>query len=183
MKISIRKFDAVRLMAFTIAFFLMTSGCTKETGVAASKMPSQVISSNAAVAVNDNEIFDAALSVFVDCANGGSGETVNMVGKLHYQFHLTQNGNNFVLKYHYNPQQLSGVGDVSGAQYQATGETQEVVKGSFTNGQFNDTYVNNFKIIGQGPENNFLIHENLHITINADGTMTSFVDNFSADCK
>jgi hypothetical protein len=88
MKISIRKFDAVRLMAFTIAFFLMTSGCTKETGVAASKMPSQVISSNAAAVVNDNEIFDAALSVFVDCANGGSGETVNMVGKLHYQFHL-----------------------------------------------------------------------------------------------
>jgi hypothetical protein len=183
MKISIRKLDAVLLTACLIAFFFMTTGCTKETGVAASNMSSEAISSNTAAVVNDNQIFDASIAVFVDCANGGNGETVNMVGKLHYQFHLTQNGNNFVLKYHYNPQLLTGVGDVTGAQYQATGETQEVIKGSFTNGQFNDTYVNNFKIIGQGPSNNFLIHENLHITINADGTMTSFIDNFSADCK
>jgi len=27
------------------------------------------------------------------------------------------------------------------------------------------------------------VHENLHFTIDADGTMTVFHDNFSIDCK
>src|SRR5215467_3765370 len=48
---------------------------------------------------------------------------------------------------------------------------------------FNTTLVNNFRIIGQGTGNNFLVHETFHITVNADGTMTAFVDNFSVDCK
>jgi hypothetical protein len=43
--------------------------------------------------------------------------------------------------------------------------------------------VNNFRIIGQGTGNNFLVHETFHITVNADGTMTASVDNFSVDCK
>src|SRR6266571_2847053 len=30
---------------------------------------------------------------------------------------------------------------------------------------------------------NFLIHENFHITINANGRVTAFVDNFSVDCR
>src|SRR6266567_741998 len=42
---------------------------------------------------------------------------------------------------------------------------------------------NNVRIIGQGPGNNLLVHENAHITINANGTVTVFHDNFSVDCK
>jgi hypothetical protein len=45
------------------------------------------------------------------------------------------------------------------------------------------TYVNNFRIIGQGPGNNYLIHNNFHYTINANGELTAWVDNFSAECK
>src|SRR6266704_1863397 len=36
---------------------------------------------------------------------------------------------------------------------------------------------------GQASGNNFLIHENFHITINANGRVTAFVDNFSVDCR
>jgi len=43
--------------------------------------------------------------------------------------------------------------------------------------------VNNFRIIGQGPGNNFLVHETFHFTINANGNVTAFVDHFSVDCK
>jgi hypothetical protein len=49
-------------------------------------------------------------------------------------------------------------------------------------GQANEMFINNFRIIGQGPVNNFLVHETLHFTINADGTVTVFHDNFSV-CK
>jgi hypothetical protein len=38
-------------------------------------------------------------------------------------------------------------------------------------------------MIGQGPGNNFLVHETLHITMAADGTVTVMHDNFSIDCK
>ena len=54
---------------------------------------------------------------------------------------------------------------------------------SLQNGQATLTFVNNFRIIGQGSGNNFLVHETLHITVNADGTITVFHDNFSIDCR
>ena len=31
--------------------------------------------------------------------------------------------------------------------------------------------------------NNFLVHENTHVTVNANGEVTASVDNFSVDCK
>jgi hypothetical protein len=43
--------------------------------------------------------------------------------------------------------------------------------------------VNNFRIIGQGPGNNYLVHETEHIIFNANGTLTVFHDNFSAACR
>jgi hypothetical protein len=43
--------------------------------------------------------------------------------------------------------------------------------------------VNNFRIIGQGPGNNYLVHETMHFTINADGTTTVSFDNLTVDCK
>ena len=38
-------------------------------------------------------------------------------------------------------------------------------------------------LIGQGPGNNLILHENFHVTILADGRVTSFHDNLSVECK
>ncbi|MGH7589687.1 MAG: hypothetical protein ACRELU_13975 [Gemmatimonadota bacterium] len=130
-----------------------------------------------------NERFLIELLVFVSCADEGAGELVLLEGTLHSLFHITINSNNFKVKVHDQPQGISGTGLTTGDKYQATGVTQETVGGSFVNGQFSDTFVNNFRIIGQGPGNNFLLHENLHITLNANGELTAFVDNFSVECK
>jgi hypothetical protein len=126
-----------------------------------------------------NEILPTSLYVYVPCAN----EIVELQGDLHYLSHLTINGNHFVSKDHFNPQGISGVGWTSGDKYQATGVTQYKSSGSFVNGQYTYTYINNFKIIGQGSGNNFLIHENFHITVNANGTVTVYRDNISVECK
>ena len=136
---------------------------------------------NAAKQVND--MSDINLSVFVPCAAGGAGELVDLSGPLHTLITFNINGNNVSGKTHFQPQGLSGTGESTGDKYQATGVTQESFKGSFRNGQFNDTFVNNFRIIGQGPGNNFLVHEVAHITFNANGTVTVSHDNFSAECK
>ena len=136
---------------------------------------------NAAVQVNDRTDID--LSVFVPCAADGVGENVNLSGPLLTLISFTINGNNVWGKYHFQPQGISGTGETTGDKYQATGVTQETFKSSFQNAQANDTFVNNFRIIGQDPGNNFLVHETLHITINANGVATVFHDNFSIDCK
>jgi hypothetical protein len=136
---------------------------------------------NAAVQVNDRT--DISLTVFIPCAAGGAGEIVDLSGPLHTLMSFTINGNNVSGYFHFQPQGISGTGESTGTNYQATGVTQESFKSSLQNGQANFTYVNNFRIIGQGPGNNFLVHETMHLTINANGTATVFHDNFSVDCK
>lgn len=130
-----------------------------------------------------NESTDINLVVFVPCANQGAGELVELSGPLHTLITFTSNARTFSGKSHFQPQGISGIGIDTGDRYQATGVTQDHFKGSFTNSQFTQTFVNNFRIIGRGPGNNFLLHENFHITINANGDVTTAHDNFSVDCK
>ena len=140
------------------------------------------VPANAAKQVND--MSDINLTVFVPCAAGGAGELVDLSGPLHTLITFTINGNNVSGTAHFQPQGLSGTGETTGDKYQATGVTKaSSFKGSFQNGQFTQTYVNNFRIIGSGSGNNFLVHEVLHVTFNANGTVSVFHDNFSIDCK
>jgi hypothetical protein len=134
-------------------------------------------------AVQENDTTTVGITTFVPCAAGGAGEVVDLVGPLHTLISATINNNNFSGYFHFQPQGISGFGETTGTKYHATGVTLQTFKGSFTNGQSNQTYVNNFRIIGGGPGNNYLVHETLHLTINAKGIITVFLDNFTVDCK
>jgi hypothetical protein len=119
--------------------------------------------------------------VFVPCAAGGVGEEVYLSGTLHFLFRTTfDNRSGFHSKFHAQPQGLGGIGLTTGDKYRGTGVTQDQF-----NGKVGSTYtfVNNFRIIGQGPGNNLLIHETLHVTVNANGEVTVSVDNFRAECR
>ncbi len=133
--------------------------------------------------VTTNETQTIPFSVLVPCANGGAGETISGDLQLHILFTSTVNGNNVSGKFHFQPQGGSLVGETTGDTYRATGVTQGTFKGSLQNGQYTETFVNNFRMIGPGPGNNALVHENFHITINANGDTTVTHDNFSIDCK
>lgn len=122
------------------------------------------------------------LVVFVPCALGGAGEFVELSGEVRDLFHVTlDNSGGCLTKFHDNPQGISGTGQTSGDKYQGTGVTQGTSNNCKVGSE--TTSVNNFRIIGQGPGNNFLLHENLHFTVNANGSVTSFHDNFSVECK
>jgi hypothetical protein len=136
---------------------------------------------NAAVEMNDSTNF--SMTSFVPCAAGGAGELVDLSGTLHTLLSFTINGNNISGFFHSQPQGVSGIGEITGAKYQATGVLKLSFRTSFQNGQANVSSVNNLRIIGQGPGNNFTLRETLHLTFNADGTVTVFHDNFSMDCK
>jgi hypothetical protein len=137
----------------------------------------------AADVTTTNVVFPVEIEQFVPCANGGAGEIVALSGNLHDLFHVTMNGNRFKVKVHTQPQGVRGVGLTTGDRYRGTGVTQETFGGSLVNGQASSTFVNNFRFIGQGPGNNFMIHEVVHFTINAAGEITATVGSSSATCK
>ena len=122
------------------------------------------------------------IAVFVPCALDGAGEIVTLSGRLRGLFHLTLDaGGGGHIVFSSNPQGVSGVGETSGERYRGTGISRQTH--NFIGLPFSDTFVNDFRIIGQGAGNNLLIHSNLHLTINANGEITTFVDNFRAECK
>jgi hypothetical protein len=135
-----------------------------------------------AVAFRQNFRIPLNLSVLVPCANGGAGEVVDLSGNLHVLLHVTlQDDGRFVFKEHFQPQGISGIGEVTGDKYQATGVTQDItVQGRVG---VTTTAINNFRIIGQGPGNNLLVHVTFHVTVNANGTATAVVNNVRVECK
>ena len=131
---------------------------------------------------SDNVVVPEDIVTFVSCADQGQGELVFLSGNLHILFHLNISASgNVSFKDHFQPQGVSGSGQTTGDTYHGTGVTQD--KNHF--GQVGQaiSFIDNFRIIGQGSNNNFTLHENFHVTVNANGTITTFVDNISADCK
>jgi hypothetical protein len=122
------------------------------------------------------------LSQSIPCANQGNGEVVDFSGTLHVVISSTVNGNNIHLNTLVDPQGIKGVGETTGDVWQGTGETRTDMTASVSSFPFTNTFVNNFKLIN-GRDGSFLVHENLHVTVNADGTTTAFQDNFTFTCK
>ena len=117
-------------------------------------------------------------TAFIPCA----GESVQLSGELHTVSHVTFDANGgFHLEQMSQPINVSGL-SASGVRYQGTGVTRSSVN---IDGPppLEQTMINNFRIIGQGPGNNYLVHVTLHMTVNANGTVTSNVTNASIDCK
>lgn len=143
----------------------------------------QVSQGGGTVAFTDIVTFPTDLYVFVPCAADGAGEVVHLSGDLHYQYHVTINDNHVSGRDATHPQGLSGEGLTTGDQYQGTGITESTYGGSLVNGQYSTTYINNFRIIGQGPGNNLLMHSTVHMTVNANGEITAYADNYTSDCR
>jgi hypothetical protein len=118
---------------------------------------------------------------FVPCAAEGAGELVDLSGTLHVLIHTTLDGSGgFHAETHFQPQGVTGIGLTTGDIYQGTGVNQNEFNG--TVGE-ESTSVDNFRIVGHGPGNNFLLHETLHATVNANGVVTAFVSNFRVECR
>jgi hypothetical protein len=159
---------------------LAVAGCGQDT-LAPQKMASEPSLAAVAGGVELNSVDPISLALLVPCANGGVGEMIQMDGFLHTVLNATiDNQGGVHEKYHYQPQNLSGTGLDTGDKYEGTGVTQDQVN---TVVGAEETFVNNFRMIGAGPGNNYSVHENIHITVNANGTVTASHDNLSITCK
>ncbi|MGQ0650395.1 MAG: hypothetical protein ACT4P7_22875 [Gemmatimonadaceae bacterium] len=162
---------------------LALAGCG---GLPTDATPTQVRDAQpllAATSTTSNAKVPVAVLTFVPCAIGGTGEFVLAIGTLHILTHVTvSNAGNTHIKVHFQPQGLSGTGLTSGDTYRATGVTQQITNFN-GNPPANFTFINNFRFIGPGPDNNLAVHQTIHVTVNANGDITATVNNTSITCK
>jgi hypothetical protein len=110
------------------------------------------------------------------------GEPVLLEGTVHVVLHTTVDANGGTLTTrHTQPMGVTGVGLVSGTTYHATGVTERVTNAGPPPSEF--TIVNNFNIIGEGDAPNFLVHQLVHVTINANVDLTAEVDQDEVECR
>jgi hypothetical protein len=130
-----------------------------------------------------NLAFPVAIAAFVPCANDGVGEVVQLAGRLHVLTQTVANASGITVKSQLQPQGVNGVGMDSGDRYQGTGVTHSTMSSSAPGADLTFSYVNNFRMIGRGPGNNLMVHETVHVTVNAQGAMTASVDNYRVTCR
>lgn len=164
-----------------VALALVALVATVRAGTATSGRPvSPPVSPPPGPIVND--IQTQSFAAFVPCANNGAGELVSGTIELHVLVTSTVNDNNVSGFYHYQPAGGDVTGSVTGDSYRPTGVTKSSFHGSLQNGTYTTTFVNNFRMIGPGPGNNYLVHETFHLTVNAGGDVTVDHDLFGVDC-
>ena len=123
-------------------------------------------------------------SILISCANGGQGETVALSGEVEIVSHSTTDANGGVhLSMHVRPSSVTGVGATSGLTYRGTGGGLVSQFDAADGFPAVYTMINNFRIIGQGPGNNLVMHMTIHVTRNANGDQTAQVDLSSQGCK
>jgi hypothetical protein len=162
--------------AFSIGIAAMLVACSADSATAPRRRLTQTGDPSRAVVVNDTRT-PVSGTVFNPC----NGEPVPFQGYIHSTFRLEfDNGGGIHVGSHFNAQGITGVGAISGATY--TGNQAD-------NDQFNakygeeETFETHFSEIAHGPVPNFVLFEVAHVTVNANGTVTVFFDNFRSECQ
>jgi hypothetical protein len=157
------------------------AGCDDSTAPTSTTDSSSPPPTFRAVVTTTNVSFPMDWTVFVPCANGGAGELVVLSGRLHEKLHVTVNDTgHWTVKFFDQPQGVSGVGTISGRRYRGTGVAQDIRTGRVDT---EETHVNIFRMVGQGPGNNFSVHENVRMTVHANGEVTLAHDHLGTTCR
>ncbi|MCL6259564.1 hypothetical protein M3O96_10715 [Aquiflexum sp. TKW24L] len=108
------------------------------------------------------------------------GELIDLEGEIHVVANFVESkSGNVMSKFHYNLK-ATGVGQTSGAAYQANETVNQTINGSKG---FNETVTISTLLIGQGKAPNYKYKVTFHITVNANGELTAEVLNESVECK
>ncbi len=136
----------------------------------------------AQAAVITRTIFPIDTAVSVPCAVGGAGEMAALVGAQHAVFSVTTDANGGQhISTHFNNRGVTGTGLTTGDSYQSTGVNRF---SSSSRGAMNEfTFINSFLMISSGAGSNLLVHETVHMTVNANGAVTVNITDISSECK
>ncbi len=114
--------------------------------------------------------------------NPCSPEAVVLSGDLHLVIHVTEdNRGGYHMEVETNTEGLSGTGLTTGVSYRASETTGD---SWYAGVPFPSVYTStkDTELLSQGDTDNFLMHFDLHVTVNADGVLSALVDNLRAGC-
>jgi hypothetical protein len=134
----------------------------------------------AAITETTNEFVPISFTQFVPCANAGAGEDVLVEGTIHRVFHATETPNGLRLHIHENFQGVTGTGLTTGDTYQGAGNVNahlHLAPG------VTETFERQFLLVGPGPDNNLRVRESHHLTVNANGELTTVRDDITVECS
>jgi hypothetical protein len=111
-----------------------------------------------------------------------NGHPIQLKGSLLFTSTLTTNSAGaLVVATHAQPQGISGTDLVTGTKYLGTGLTRDLLVLA-PNGTITATDINRFHIQATAGAESYDVSATVHITFNATGVATAFVDNVSATC-
>lgn len=105
-----------------------------------------------------------------------TGEEVEITGTIHL-VNKTQSDGSVIS--HFNYQDVSGAGLTSGTTYRASAVDQLRLVAPFPS---NISSVRNFHLISQSSGSDLLVQVLYHITVNANGEVTTSIDTLSMQC-
>lgn len=77
---------------------------------------------------------------------------------------------------------LTGVGTVTQNQYHASSE-RHTIENNQGPAPLTMTVIDDLRILGPNPNDNWFMYVHSHVTVNANGTATAGVDNVQAECR
>jgi hypothetical protein len=125
-------------------------------------------------------VFNVTNPVSFSTGNPCNGELVTVSGSVHNTFRLTFDGSGGVhVGFHANFQDVIGVGSF-GNKYQIPLAANEEINARVG---LEETITLSEPLVSQGSTPNFITKEDIHFTVNPNGTVTSFRDNFRQVCR
>ena len=120
-----------------------------------------------------------------ETVNPCSGEVVTYTGSLHLVMSFTADGSggfHTVIRSNYEISGVSVTVTVTGTKYRGSGGdlTEENVRPPYP---YEFTKALKFVLVSASPTDNFQMHTLFHITFNANGVQTAFVDKPVAECR
>jgi hypothetical protein len=114
--------------------------------------------------------------------NSCTGELIQLTGDLHMLIQVTEDADGGLhVRTHSQPQGVSGTGLSSGTTYRGVGVNQRVVYVPPESLLKVHTLVSRFYFVSEGPSENLLVSDTVHVTFNADHEPT--VDFVHADIR
>jgi len=168
---------------------IFLAACQKSAVQPTSQKPTPAFTSRslssvtAATPYNDKQDFD--MTTLGIQAFGCNGEELQVTGGIyHLDLHGTINKDNFSAVEHVNAQNFKLVGTATGTTYTGSVSYNQSFNETFTNGKFVTKTTQSILLSTPGGKNNVMVKMDVHLTLNANGTMTASIDNFRTDnCK
>jgi hypothetical protein len=178
-----------RIFCFVAIACLLFGACKKESlntnqQARPTNDVTQAASLNAAFSFNTQSDIDLTLPGWYE-VNSCTGEHLHInSGTWHIDVHGVINNNNKVsFAKHTNTNNYKLVSLSTGIEYTGSFVSNTDYSSTFTNGLFTATSTLSVLLTTPGGSNNSVLKADEHITINANGVLTAYLDNFRSGCQ